>query len=70
MIGASEIPDLWLCLRGTELLCVQPHRIKEQLVYERLLRTYSLPTEPLQHPIRITKQSVHSVSVLKTKIVR
>ncbi|KAM5280477.1 PMS1 protein homolog 1 isoform 1-T1 [Ctenodactylus gundi] len=48
-------PDAWLITSKTEVMLLNPYRVKEAMLFKRLLENHKLPTEPLEKPIVLTE---------------
>ena len=51
--GATELRHIWLGQYQSDIVAIQPLRLQEQLIYEKLMHTYALPVQPLENPIQL-----------------
>ena len=58
LIGPLDSGALWIGLFESDLVCFQPIRVQEELLFRKLLQTYVLQVEPLENPILLTPRLV------------
>ncbi|NXA41957.1 PMS1 protein, partial [Eudromia elegans] len=54
LIRRQSFPDVWIFATEEKIMLLNPYRLEEALLHERLLRNHKLPVEKLDKPIILT----------------
>ncbi|XP_051009737.1 PMS1 protein homolog 1 isoform X1 [Acomys russatus] len=55
LVHSLKFPDAWLVTSRADVMLLNPYRVKEALLFKRLLENHKLPAEPLETPIILTE---------------